>query len=136
MSKENPFWKENVPIWTDKAVLHDLFVEAHERLISDKFEARLVSARARLGTAIAQNDCGQTRELCRELEAIYTEILYDTCRLLAALAPHLACKPLTHETLLTDAIEAAQLAALVAEDQANPTPQDDRGDVFGPLAYT
>lgn len=134
MSKDKPFWKENVAIWTDQAVLEDLFIEAHDRLISDKVEDELTAMWKELSTAINNNEDALT--LCGRIETMYTGMLHDTCIVLAALAPHLACKPLTHESLLTDAIEAAQLAASVAEDQANPTPQQDSGHVFGPLAYT
>jgi len=112
MSKENPYWKANVPIYTDKAVLEDLFIEAYNRLICAKFDPQLTGIQNELRIAIGDNT--QALSLCADIENIYTEMLHDTCFLLAALAPHLACKPLTHESLLTDAIEAAQITRVAA----------------------
>ena len=124
MSKDKPFWKENVPVWTDKGVLEDLFIEAHERLISDKFEPRLNAAWENLKIASIGNK--QALRRCAEIATIYTEILYESCVLLAALAPHLACKPLSHETLLTNALDKGGLPNLANEKQGGMNDEQER----------
>lgn len=123
MSETRPaVWEESYPVWTDKAMLQDLFAEATERFVWDEFDPALESAWDKLRTMIEGNQ--DAVALSKDIEEIYFNMIGRSWTVLAAIAPHVACRPLSPGAVLASAVHQAGLHNLANEKQGGNNEQD------------
>lgn len=106
-------WEESYPVWTDGAMLQDLFAEATERFVWDEFDPALESAWDKLRTMMEGNQ--EAVALSKDIEEIYFNMIGRSWTVLAAIAPHVACRPLSPGSVLANALDKAGLDNLANE---------------------
>lgn len=100
-------WEDSYPVWTDGAMLQDLFAEATERFVWDEFDPALESAWDKLRTMMEGNQ--EALALSRDIEELYFHMIGRSWTVLAAIAPHVACRPLSPGSVLANALDKAGL---------------------------